>query len=109
MSDLDKTVAKADTRQFVRIEFTRSLVNIKPSEARHPWHWCILVQDGHMYAISSGFHTLADALRDFIMNGAEMALEAEVRLAKSYCGPHEKPYDLAVRNPPAPAAETLIK
>lgn len=105
----DKPTARADMRQFVRIEFTRSLVNIKPSEARHPWHWCILVQDGHMYAISSGCDTLAAAIYDFTMNGAHLALQAEARLAESYCGPHEKPYDLAVRNPPAPAAKTVIK
>ena len=94
-----QAVAKADSRQFVRIEFARSLVNIRPGEARHPWHWCIIVQDGHLYAISSGHNTLADAVRDFVLTGAEKALEAETRLAGIYAGPHERPYDLAVLNP----------
>ena len=92
-------VAKADTRQFVRVEFTRAVVNIRPGESRHPWHWCIIVQDGHVYAISTGHNTLAKAMCDFVLNGLKRVLEAETRLAGLYCGPHERPYDLAVMNP----------
>ncbi len=99
MSNPTKPTAQADMRQFVRIEFARSLVNIRPGEARHPWYWCIIIQDGHIYAISSGFDTLADAIKDLIFNGAEKALEAETRLAESYCGPHQRPYALSVVNP----------
>jgi hypothetical protein len=73
-------------------------VNIRPGESRHPWHWCIIVQDGHLYAISSGHNTLADAVRDFVMTGAEKALEAEIRLAEMYASPHEHPYNLSVVN-----------
>lgn len=98
MNNHTKPTAQADMRHFVHVEFSRSLVNIKPGEARHPWHWCIIVQNGHIYANSNGFHTLADAIKDLIFNGAEKALEAEVRLAESYCGPHQSPYDLSVTN-----------
>jgi len=94
-----RTVAKADSRQFVRIEFARSIVNISPGEARHPWYWCILVQDGHVYAISPGSNTLAEAVEDFLRNGVEMVEEAEARLAGMYTGPYELPYDVAVVNP----------
>ena len=102
-----RAVAKADSRQFVRIEFARSLVNIRPGESRHPWHWCIIVQDGHLYAISSGHNTLAEAVRDFVMAGAEKTREAEIRLAGMYAGPHERPYDLAVVNPENVADQTV--
>jgi len=104
-----QAVAKADSRQFVRIEFARSLVNIRPGEARHPWHWCIIVQDGHLYAISTGHNTLADAVRDFVMTGAEKALEAEAHLAGMYAGPHETPYDVAVVNPENTAGQGAAK
>ena len=94
-----QAVAKADSRQFVRIEFARSIVNIRPGESRHPWHWCILVQDGHVYAISSGHNTLADAVSDFVLTGIEKVWDAEAHLAGSYAGPNEQPYDLAIVNP----------
>jgi hypothetical protein len=95
--------AKADMRQFVRVEFARSLASIKAGAPRHPWHWCLLVQNGHIYAISTGFDTLAEAAADFAASGVQKAAEAEAVLAEMYRGPHDQPYDVAMVNEKEPA------
>jgi hypothetical protein len=90
--------AKPDIRQFVKVEFARSLASIVPGEPRHAWHWCIIVQDGHLYTISTGWPTLAEAVQDFATRGTAQVAEVETRLAEIYAGPHEEPYDVAIVN-----------
>ena len=94
-----QAVATADSRQFVRVEFARALGSIKAGQPRHPWHWCLIIQDGHIYAISDSFATMEEAVADFGEQGIKRVVEAEALLASMYCGPHERPYDVAVVNP----------
>jgi len=98
--DENQPVAKLDSRQFVKVEFVRSLMNIRAGESRHPWHWCVSLQGGHLYDISSSGHkTLVEAVRDFALTGSEKVLEVETLLAGMYAGQHERPYDMNVVNP----------
>lgn len=92
-------MSKGDQRQFVRVEFARSLISIRPGEPAHPWHWCLIVQDGHVYAIGGHCATIAEALADFAEKGQPMLHDAERRLAEMYCEPGGEPYDLAQVNP----------
>jgi len=87
-----------NSNQFVRVEFARAICSIKPGVPRHPWHWCVTVQNGHMLAISTGHSTLESAVRDFLGIGVEQVLRAENELADMYAENGER-YDVAMVNP----------
>jgi len=79
------------------VEFARG-TSIKKNEPRHPWHWVIVIQNGHVFAISASFRTLHQAVEDFAVYGVEKLTAIEQELAKIYSHPNKKPYDLDVYN-----------
>lgn len=89
---------KGHPDQFVRVEFTRSICDIRPGQPRHAWHWCILVQGWHLRTISGSFASLAEAVADFEARGVQAVAEVEAQLAALYCKPTETPYDVGMVN-----------
>ncbi len=82
----------------VNVQFARGST-IKPDKARHPWHWCVLIQLGHIYHISRSFDTLTEAAEDFRLNGPALVADIEAELARNYSAPRCKPYDIDGINP----------
>ncbi len=72
------------SNQFARVEFARGS-SIAPGP-RHPWHWVITIQLGHVYMISDSFTTLAECVDDFRANGLEEVAKIEAELRELYGG-----------------------
>lgn len=90
-------MSKPNPQQMVNVQFARGS-SIQAGKARHPWHWCILIQDGHLYEISAAFDTLGEAVADFEARGLDSVADIEKRLAEMYSHPKSRPYDLGVIN-----------
>jgi hypothetical protein len=59
-----------------RVTFSRSSC----ADGTHPWHWYIVIQGGHFYAMSEeGKSTLTESIEDFEKNG-RLKFEAAQRL-----------------------------
>lgn len=87
---------RPDSRQFVRVEFCRG-GSIAPGEPRHPWHWAILIQRGHIWKTSDSFGTFAECLADFEAIGAAEVPIIEKEMQEAYRG-----VDLSARNETKP-------
>lgn len=96
------TPPTAHPHQFASVQFGRGS-SIRPGKPRHPWHWCIMIQRGHITHISTGWATLGEAEQDFRENGVAMVDKIERELAAMYslnrAGGETEHYDLNVVNP----------
>ena len=91
-------MAQAHPGHFVNVQFARGS-SIEHGKPRHPWHWCILIQQGHVYHISTGWTTLGEAEADFRENGVAMVEKAEQSLKECYSHSPGEPYDVNIVNP----------
>lgn len=91
-------MTKPNIEQFVHVEFARAICNMRPRESKHPWHWFVIVQRGHIYACSNGHATLNEAIIDFSEHGVKLVEDAEKHMAALYADTKEQPYDVCTKN-----------
>lgn len=90
----------AHYKQLVRIEFVRG-TSIKENSPRHPWHWAIIIQGGHVYSTSDSFETLQECMSDFTISfGYQKLSDLEDSMSRMYTENYQEgPYNINQRNP----------